>query len=429
MTTLTIHPAQPLAGTTTVPGDKSISHRALILGALASGPNHVQGWLAAGDTLATLGALRALGVDVQRQADRLSFAGGALQPPTAPIDCVNAGTGMRLLAGLLAGQPFPSTLDGSEQLRRRPMRRITEPLRHMGADIADSDGRAPLHIQPAVLRGVTHELAVASAQVKSAILLAGVQTDGLTTVIEPGPSRDHTERMLGAMGADLAVEGLTLTLNGDRARRLEPLDVIIPGDISSAAFVIVAALLVPGSEVTVTSVGLNNTRTGLLDVLADMGAGIAIEDRAEQGGEPVGALHIRASELQATTIGGELVVRAIDELPILALTATQAHGETVIRDAAELRVKEVDRIALVAQELRRLGAHIEETPDGMIIEGSTPLTGALVHSHGDHRLGMALAVAGLIAQGETCLEDAACIDDSFPGFIPTFTRLGAELDA
>jgi 3-phosphoshikimate 1-carboxyvinyltransferase len=231
------------------------------------------------------------------------------------------------------------------------------------------------------------------------------------------------------MGADLAVEGLTITLNGDRTRRLQPLDITIPGDISSAAFVIVAALLVPGSEVIVTGVGLNDTRTGLLDVLASMGAAIAIEDRAEQGGEPVGALRIRASDLGATTISGGTVVRAIDELPILALAATQAHGETVIRDAAELRVKEVDRIALVAQELRKLGAHIEETPDGMIIDGPTPLTGAYVHSHGDHRLGMALAVAGLIAQGETCLEDAACIDDSFPGFARTFTRLGAELDS
>ena len=427
MTNLTIRSGHPLTGSTTVPGDKSISHRALILGALASGQNQVRGWLAAGDTLATLGAIRALGIEVERNGDRLTFTGGTLRAPAAPIDCVNAGTCMRLLAGLLAGQPFPSTLDGSEQLRRRPMGRITGPLRSMGADISDDDGRAPLNIKPAKLRGMTHELTIASAQVKSAILLAGIQAEGVTTVVEPGPSRDHTERMLSAMGADLAVEGRTVTVRNDSRQTFRPLTIAVPGDMSSAAFVIVAVLLVTGSDVRITGVGLNPTRTGLLDVLVEMGADISIEDRDEQGGEPVGTLQVQASGLQATQIGGERVVRAIDELPILAVAATQANGETLIRDAGELRVKEVDRIALVAQELRKLGAEIEETPDGMIINGPTALTGAHVHSHGDHRLGMALAVAGLVANGETCVEDAACIDDSFPGFAQTLAHLGAEI--
>lgn len=427
MTNLTIRTEHPLTGSLTVPGDKSISHRALILGALASGKNRVRGWLSAGDTLATVGATRVLGVEVERNGDQLTFTGGKLRSPAKPIDCVNAGTCMRLLAGLLAGQPFPSTLDGSRQLRRRPMRRITGPLRDMGADIADENGVAPLIIKPAKLQGMTHELTIASAQVKSAILLAGIQAEGATTIIEPGPSRDHTELMLSAMGADLTIDGRSVTLKPDSSQELAPLEITVPGDISSAAFMIVAALLVPGSDVTITNVGLNPTRTGLLDILADMGSVLTVEDRAEQGGEPTGTLNVQASHLRAVLIGGERVIRTIDELPILAVAATQAEGETVIQDAAELRVKEVDRIALVAQELRRLGAEIEETPDGMIINGPTPLTGAHVHSHGDHRLAMALAVAGLAAQGETCIDDAGCIDDSFPGFARTLAHLGVEI--
>jgi 3-phosphoshikimate 1-carboxyvinyltransferase len=263
--------------------------------------------------------------------------------------------------------------------------------------------------------------------VKSAFLLAGIQAEGVTTVVELGPSRDHTERMLRAMGANLAIDERTVTLSPHSHQTLQALDITVPGDISSAAFVVVAALLVPGSDMKITGIGLNPTRTGLLDVLAEMGGDITIEEQYEQGGEPVGTLRVRASGLEATSIGGERVVRAIDELPILALAATQTSGETVIRDAAELRVKEVDRIALVAQELRKLGAEIEEKHDGMIINGPTPLTGAPVHSHGDHRLGMALAVAGLVAGGETRVEDAACIDDSFPGFARTLAYLGAEL--
>lgn len=426
MSELRVHRSGALRGETRVPGDKSISHRALILGALAHGENHVQGWLAAGDTLATLGAVRTLGIDVQRENGSLHFHGRTLRAPGRPVNCANAGTAMRLLAGLLAGQSFATVLDGSEQLRARPMRRVTGPLAEMGADVEDTDGRAPLTIYPARLEGREHRLSVASAQVKSAILLAGLQAEGMTTVIEPGPSRDHTERMLCAMGADVRADGLHVAVAGSGSP-LRPLDLTIPGDLSSAAFVIVAAALVPGSDVRVLGVGLNPTRTGLLDVLRRMGADLTVEDRREEGGELVGTVRVRGGDLTATEIAGQDVVRAIDELPILAVAATQAEGETVIRDAAELRVKEVDRIGLLAGELRKLGAAVEERPDGMIIGGRARLRGAVVHSHGDHRLAMAMAVAGLVAEGETVVQEAACADDSFPGFAATLARLGAEV--
>ncbi|HOA23179.1 MAG TPA: 3-phosphoshikimate 1-carboxyvinyltransferase [Aggregatilineales bacterium] len=426
MSELRVRKGGALRGEVRVPGDKSISHRALILGALADGENRVRGWLAAGDTLATLDAMRTLGIDVQRENGNLRFHGGTLRAPGQPVNCGNAGTAIRLLAGLLAGQSFASVLDGSEQLRARPMRRVTAPLAAMGADIEDTDGRAPLTIYPARLAGCAHRLNVASAQVKSAILLAGLQAEGWTTVIEPGPSRDHTERMLCAMGADVRIDGLRVTVAGGGAP-LQPLDLTIPGDLSSAAFVIVAAALVPGSDVRMRGVGLNPTRTGLLDVLRRMGADISVEDRREEGGELVGTVRVRGGDLAATEIAGQDVVRAIDELPILAVAATQAEGETVIRDAAELRVKEVDRISLLAGELRRFGAAVEERPDGMIIGGRARLRGAAVHSHGDHRLAMAMAVAGLVAEGETVVQGADCADDSFPGFAATLARLGAEV--
>jgi len=428
--TLTVKPSVGLRGETTVPGDKSISHRALLLGSLAQGETHVRGWLAAGDTLATLGVVRALGIDVRRDGDRLTFTGGTLREPSGPIDCVNAGTLIRLIAGLLAGQPFPTVLDGSEQLRKRPMRRVTEPLRTMGADIEDTNDRPPIRIKPANLEGTTHILKIASAQVKSALLLAGLFADGETTVIEPGPGRDHTERMLAAMGAPINVDGASVSIKGQRqGLPLQALDLVIPGDPSSAAFLIVAASIVPNSDIRVTGVGLNPTRTGLIDALRRMGAEIEVEDQSQQGGEPVGTLRINGrgeKPLAPTKEFGEEVVRAIDEIPILAVAATQATGETVISDASELRVKEVDRIALLAAELRKMGAQIEERPDGMAIYGPTPLKGALVNSHGDHRLAMALAVAGLVAEGDTRIEDAGCIDDSFPGFAETLVSLGAD---
>ncbi len=427
--TLRIRSGAALRGTVSVPGDKSLSHRALILGALAEGTSRVRGWLPAGDTLATLRCIQALGIAVERaDATTLAVQGrglGGLQAPAAPLDCVNAGTAMRLLAGVLAGQPFASTLDGSEQLRRRPMRRITEPLRRMGAQIADTDGHAPLHIRPAALRGMAHTLPVASAQVKSGILLAGLFADGPTTVSEPGPARDHTERMLRAMGARVDVNSFTVTLTPGPA--LRPLDLTVPGDPSSAAFVLVAALLAAEGDVRVTGVGVNPTRTGLFDILAAMGGPVICERERLEGGEPVADLLVRRAALRGTEVGGDLIVRAIDEFPVLMVAATQAVGETIVRDAAELRVKETDRIAVMAAELRKLGAAIEERPDGFRIVGPQHLRGAVVQGHDDHRVAMALAVAGLVADGETVIEDAACAHDSFPGFVETMQALGAEM--
>lgn len=428
-TAIRVRPGAALRGTVRVPGDKSLSHRALILGALAEGTSQVRGWLPAGDTLATLRCIQALGIAVERaDATTLTVCGrglGGLQAPAAPLDCANAGTAMRLLAGVLAGQPFASTLDGSEQLRRRPMRRITEPLRRMGAQIADTDGHAPLHIRPATLHGMAHTLPVASAQVKSGILLAGLFADGPTTVSEPGPARDHTERMLRAMGAQVDVDGFTVTLTPGPA--LRPLDLTVPGDPSSAAFVLVAALLAAEGDVRVTGVGVNPTRTGLLDILAAMGGPVICERERLEGGEPVADLLVRRAALRGTEVGGDLIVRAIDEFPVLMVAATQAAGETVVRDAAELRVKETDRIAVMAAELRKLGAAIEERPDGFRIVGPQRLRGAVVQGHDDHRVAMALAVAGLVADGETVIEDAACAHDSFPGFVETMQALGAEM--
>ncbi|MCL4237218.1 MAG: 3-phosphoshikimate 1-carboxyvinyltransferase [Anaerolineae bacterium] len=429
-TTIRVRPGAALRGAVRVPGDKSLSHRALILGALAEGASHARGWLPAGDTLATLGCVRALGIAVEQEdATTLTVHGrglGGLRAPTAPLDCGHAGTAMRLLVGVLAGQPFASTLDGSAQLRRRPMRRITGPLRQMGAQIADTDGRAPLHFRPAALRGMAHTLPVASAQVKSGLLLAGLFADGPTTVTEPGPARDHTERMLRAMGAGVTTDGFSATLTPGPA--LRPLDLTVPGDLSSAAFVLAAALLVGGGEVRVNSVGVNPTRTGLLDILAAMGGPVTGERERLEGGEPVADLLVRRADLRGTEVGGDLIVRAIDEFPALMVLATQAAGETVVRDAAELRVKETDRIAVMAGELRKLGAQIDERPDGFRIVGPQRLRGAVVQGHDDHRVAMALTVAGLVADGETVIEDAACAHDSFPGFVETMQALGAEMD-
>lgn len=426
---LRIEPSS-LRGATTVPGDKSISHRAVMFSALAPGVHRVRGWLQAGDTLATLSVMQALGLRVSQEDGELRIESQGLRSPTWPrLDCRNSGTTMRLLSGLLAGAGIEAVLDGSDQLRRRPMRRVTEPLRRMGAQIEDTEGRAPLHIRPAALHGVEHHLPIASAQVKSALLLAGCFAEGETVVHEPARSRDHTERMLLAMGAPLRLSEDRRTCAIQRpATRLQSLDVMVPGDFSSAAFLIVAATLAPGSEVSLQQVNLNPTRIGLLHILQRMGASIEIADLAEtSGGEPLGTLIVRPAALRATQVGGEEIPLAIDELPILALAATQAEGETVIRDAAELRVKETDRIAQVCDILRAFGAEVEELPDGMIIRGPRPLRGAHLSSRGDHRLGMLIAVAGLIARGETILEDEACIADSFPGFATILARLGAKI--
>jgi 3-phosphoshikimate 1-carboxyvinyltransferase len=429
MSRLIVHPGGSLRGRGRVPGDKSISHRALLLGALADGASHISGFLPSRDCLATLACLRALGVHVEAHDETTLTVGGrglrGLQAPGALLNCVRSGTTMRLLAGILAGQSFDCTLTGDPQLLRRPMRRITEPLRRMGAGIEATDGHAPLAVHGRRLHGCDHTLAVASAQVKSALLLAGLYADGPTTVRQLGPARDHTERLLAAMGAAIQVSGLNVTL--DPSPTLSPLALHIPGDLSSAAFPLVAAALLPGSEVTIERVGVNPTRTGLLDVLRAMGAGVTVEDEREQGGEPVADVTMRASDLAGAEVSGHTVVRMIDEFPVLAVAATQAHGTTVVRDAAELRVKETDRIATAVAELRVLGARVEPRPDGFVVEGPTPLRGGVVDSHGDHRLAMALAVAGLVAQGEVTIENAECVPDSFPGFVEFMRSLGAKI--
>ncbi|MBN1641528.1 MAG: 3-phosphoshikimate 1-carboxyvinyltransferase [Anaerolineae bacterium] len=418
--TWAIAPAARLGGQVRVPGDKSISHRALMLGSLAAGVTQVEGFLPSGDCMATLACLHALGVRVEMRGETsIAVHGRGLRgytPPTAPLDCGRSGTTMRLLSGILAGQAFDTILTGDPQLVRRPMRRVTGPLREMGADIVDEEGHAPLIVRGAALHGSDLRLTVASAQVKSALLLAGLYAHGPTVVRQCGPARDHTELMLSAMGVQIEVDGLDVTLHPPGPRSLAPLSLHVPGDFSSAAFLLVAALVVAGSTLTLAGIGVNPTRTGLLDVLQRMGAYVEVRCVRRASGEPVGDLAVRAGRLHGVEVDGDTVVRMIDEFPVLAVAATQAEGETVVRDASELRVKETDRIATVVEELGKMGAQIEARPDGFCVHGPTTLRGARVHSHGDHRLGMALAVAGLIAEGQTTVEGVDCVADSFPGF-------------
>jgi 3-phosphoshikimate 1-carboxyvinyltransferase len=413
-----------------------------MLAALATGSSTIRNWLPAGDTLATLGVIQALGVPVRVErhsphAWDLQIEGQGLRglrEPRGPLDCRNAGTAIRLLAGIMAGQSFPSVLDGSEQLRRRPMRRITVPLQAMGADItaagtSPTGAQAPLHIRPASLRGIEHHLNVASAQVKSALLLAGLYATGETRVHQPGPARDHTERMLRAAGVEIVSENgwVTLPAAPPGGRQLAALDLTVPGDFSSAAFPLIAAAIVPHSAITITGVGLNETRTGLLDVLRSMGLQVTASNERITGGEPIADLTAFFDELHSTSVSGATVVRAIDEFPVWAVAASQAAGTSTVRDAAELRVKEVDRISVLAGELRCLNVRLDETLGGFTIHGPTQLQGAEVDSHGDHRLGMALAVAGLVASSQMFVKDAGCVADSFPGFVETMRQLGAEM--
>lgn len=421
-----VKPGAPLRGETRIPGDKSISHRAVMFGGLAQGTTHVRDWLPAGDTEASLAAVQALGVQVERHSlTELTLRGGGFHAPSAPLDLVNAGTGIRLLAGIMCGQSFPSVLDGSEQLRRRPMNRIITPLHMMGADIHGVEGKAPLHIKPAPLRGIHYHLPMASAQVKSALLLAGLFAEGETVIIEPGPTRDHTERMLSSMGVDVKTDGATITLKPSLS--LQAIDFTVPGDLSSAAFVIVAALLIPDSDVTLTNISINSTRTGILDVLREMGGKIEVKETGLQAGDPVGKIRVRHSTLKGVNVGGEVVVRMIDEFPIFMVAALAAEGKTYVRDAGELRVKETDRLAVMTAELTKLGAHITETEDGFVISGPQTLKGGHVYGHDDHRISMSLVVAGLLAQGESRVDDARCAGDSFPAYAETLAKLGGDV--
>ena len=413
-----IEPAAQLTGHVAVPGDKSISHRAVLLGAIGEGETVVRGFGRSADTEATVAAVRALGVEVEEVAhDELSVQGVGLRGLRAgTVDCANAGTLMRLLAGVVAGQPGRFELTGDESLTSRPMERIAEPLRQMGAEVTTTDGHAPLVIEGSgSLRGLTYELPVASAQVKSAVLLAGVNAGGQTTVVEPAPTRDHTELMLESAGVPVRRGPTSITVQPATSLRLGEIDV--PGDFSSAAPLLAAAALVPGSNLTIHDVGLNPRRTGLLDVLERMGAHLAIFNRRRAGREQIGDVQIQYSELGAVEVDANEVPRLVDELPLVALLASHARGRSVVRGAAELRVKESDRIEAVTDGLRACGAKVQSREDGWTITGvPTRLRGGRVDARGDHRIAMLGAVAGLASREGVELEGADTVAISFPGF-------------
>ncbi len=418
----------------TVPGDKSISHRALILGALAEGTTTICGLLQGEDVLHTAEALRRMGVEIVIESGgegpMVTVTGvgrQGLHSPGCPLYLGNSGTGMRLLMGVIAGQDFTATLTGDESLERRPMGRVAEPLMQMGAFVECRGPQAtpPVTVHGGGLRGIHYQSPVASAQVKSAILLAGINAAGETVVAEPARSRDHTERMLQAGGAQVEVEGLTVRLQGEPTLRGQ--EITVPGDFSSAAFFLVAGCLLPGTAVMVDNVLLNPTRTGLLEALRHMGADLKLTDVTHSAGEPVGTITATRAPLRAAEVGGKLIPAMIDEVPLLALAATQAQGETVIREAAELRVKESDRLTTTATALSALGGEVEATEDGLVITGPTPLHAAEIDSHTDHRIAMMAAIAALLAAGETVIHGAEYIATSFPGFGERLRELGAEV--
>ena len=403
-----------------IPGDKSISHRAAMLAALSDGPCTLHNFLSGEDCLQTIAVLRQLGVVIEEKSKSeflVHGCSGRFHPPKDHLNCGNSGTTMRLISGLLASQPFQSRLTGDASLTRRPMGRIMEPLRQMGAHLK-SEGTndcPPLLVEGnPKLQGITYRLPVASAQVKSAILLAGLLAQGTTRVIQPISTRDHTERMLEHFGVPVTIEGDEISLQTSSLPRACDFD--IPGDISSAAFWLVAASAHPGSSVVIKDIGLNSTRTGILSVLLRMGVRLREEELTKGPGEPSGKIDIIGNHLRGTVIGGAEIPNVIDELPVLAVAGALAQGTTVIKDASELRVKESDRLAVVAHHLQAMGAEVIEHPDGMEIHGGRPLKGVRLSSHGDHRIAMAFAIAGLFAEGETLIEDTACVETSYPGF-------------
>ncbi|HVN55592.1 MAG TPA: 3-phosphoshikimate 1-carboxyvinyltransferase [Anaerolineaceae bacterium] len=443
---LVVHPGNPLRGTVRLPGDKSLSHRAVLLAAMADGDSRIENFLVSGVTQAMLHGLEALDIPYSLEGTSLRVSGrppASWRTPTHPLDCGNSATTIRLLAGALAASGVEAVLDGSTGLRARPMGRIVEPLRAMGATIEAAEGeKAPLTLRARPrekkLTGIDWVLPVASAQVKSCLLLAGLAAYGPTTLIEPGPSRDHTERMLRNLG--IRIEQTILERTGKtpdyRTRffppehlSLPPINLTLPGDFSSGAFLITAALIAPGSEVTLEGVGINPTRTGLLDAFRAMGADLEVRQAGEAGGEPVGCITARYSCLNGAQISGPLVVRMIDEFPAFATAAAFARGESLVRDAAELRTKESDRIEAICNELSRMGSGTEAAPDGFTIRGTgSPLQGARVYPHGDHRLAMSLAAAGLGARGATVIEGAEILAESFPDFVQVIRELGGEIE-
>ncbi len=420
METRTIAPAAAVRGEITVPGDKSISHRSIMFGSLAQGTTVVRGFLHGEDNHATLNAFRSMGIPIEELPDGVLKIHGrgldGLVEPENVIDCGNSGTTIRLLTGLLAGQKFFSVLTGDRYLRKRPMKRVVGPLSSMGARILGRKGGdlAPLAIQGSALQPIDYTSPISSAQVKSALLLAGLFAEGETTVREPHLSRDHSERMLRWFGARVRTIPGGVSLRGRPS--LAGRDILIPGDISSATFFMVAALIVPGSELLISNVGLNPTRSGAIDILRRMGGQLELQNEREAGGEPVADILVRSSRLRGIEIGGEVVPRAIDEFPAISVAAAFAEGTTVIRDAKELRVKETDRIAAMVSELSSLGGKVEALEDGMVVEGVEKLAGGKVSSHGDHRIAMSMAVAALRAAAPVTIEDTACTATSFPNF-------------
>ncbi len=425
-----IEPRRTIRGEISVPGDKSISHRAAILNSIASGTARISNFSPAADFQSTVSCLQALGVKIEREDGGLVVSGRGQEGLVEAQDVLDAGnsaTTMRLLSGLLSAQPFLSIITGDQSLRSRPMDRLIQPLRLMGAEIwgREQDSRAPLVIKGRQLHSIQYRLPVASAQVKSAILLAGLWAEGNTIVEEPALSRDHTERLLQAMGANLEIQGRQITIRPS-AEPLRAINLSIPGDLSSAAFWLVAGTIHPAAEIRITDVGINPKRSGIIDILGTMGADLLIENERVEGGEPIADITVQSSSLHGTEIAGEIVPSIIDEIPVLAVAASLAQGETVIREAQELRVKETDRIATTVREFSKLGAQIEELPDGMVIRGGKGLRGAECHSYGDHRLAMALGIAALVADGETLIHDAEAVTFSYPGFWQDLERLSSR---
>lgn len=418
-----------LKGEIIPPPDKSISHRAIMFASLAKGKSRIKNFLWAKDPISSMNAMKSLGVDIEvTETSEIAVYGKglhSLKESEDIIDCGNSGTTIRLLSGILAGQPFLSILTGDESLRQRPMKRIIKPLSMMGADILGrkENSLPPLVIKGGSLKGINYEMPIASAQVKSCILLAGLYADGETTVIEPHKSRDHTEKMLKSMGANIEVNGNIVKISTQR-KELNPFEINVPGDFSSAAFFIAAATLVKDSEVIIKNVCLNETRTGFLDVLNRMGGNVEILEQRNQAGEPVGDLRVKSSPgLKSVIVEGDIIPRLIDEFPILCVLATQAEGKTVIKDAKDLRAKESDRIRAMTTELKKLGVHIEELEDGVEIKGPCKIKANEVYSYKDHRIAMSLSIAGLLADGETKIVDADSVDISFPEFYSIMENL------
>ncbi|HWO78798.1 MAG TPA: 3-phosphoshikimate 1-carboxyvinyltransferase [Bacillus sp. (in: firmicutes)] len=425
MATQTLHfKNRTIKGVIEVPGDKSISHRSIMFGAIADGKTRVWNFLKGQDCLSTWECFQKLGVPISDQGQYLLIEGKGfegLREPSSIFDVGNSGTTSRLLMGILAGRPFHSVLIGDESIAKRPMSRVTAPLRLMGAKI---DGRmngeyTPISIRGGELSSIDYQIPVASAQVKSALLFAAMQASGITELTEKGNTRDHTERMIQYFGGKLEKNGLTIRIDG--SAQLEGRDLVVPGDISSAAFFIAAAILAPNSELLIKNVGLNETRTGMITVLERMGANLEIIPHSIDSFEPYGDILVRSSKLQGTEIGGDLIPKLIDEIPILALLATQAEGRTVIKNAEELKVKETNRIDTVANELNKLGCQITPTADGLMIDGVSRLKGGIVDSHGDHRIGMMLAIASLVAEDSVHVQSTEAIDVSFPNFFKALT--------